>query len=179
MLYSATTKGFYRRDVHGKNIPGDAVDVADAHYKKLFEGQSQGKLIVPDSKGNPVLASHPPRSLDELKAEKNKEINRARAAANTGSFSHEGKEFAVDVLSRSDIDGVNGYVAIFGVLPSAFPGAWKAIDNSYFPIADVHGWKAFYAAMVVQGGANFARAQELKRSLQAAKNAAAVAAIVW
>lgn len=118
-------------------------------------------------------------TLDELKAAKNAEINAARAAANTSTFAHSGKTFSCDQLSRSDIDGVNGYVALYGALPPAFPGAWKAADNSYYPIADVAAWKAFYASMVATGAANFGHAQELKAQLAAATTPEEVAAIVW
>lgn len=117
--------------------------------------------------------------IPTAKAAKNAEINAARAAANAGTFAHGGKTFACDALSRGDIDGVNGYVALFGALPPEFPGAWKAADNSYLPIADVPAWKAFYAAMVAQGAANFAHAQALKAQLAAATTPEAVAAIAW
>lgn len=74
---------------------------------------------------------------------------------------------------------MNGYVALYGALPPGFPGAWKAVDNTYLPIANVDAWKVFYTAMVAQGAANFAHAQELKAQLAAATTPEAVAAIVW
>lgn len=114
-----------------------------------------------------------------LKSDKNAEINAARAAANISTFAHDGNAFSCDPLSRSDIDGVNGYVALYGALPPAFPGAWKAADNSYYLIADVAAWKAFYASMVATGAANFMHAQTLKIQLAAATTPEAVAAIVW
>lgn len=158
-------------------IPGGAVDAVPP--------------VIPDGKrarwnGNgwdlediPQPAAPPAPTLDELKAAKNIEINLARAAANTSPFPHDGKTFACDALSRSDIDGVNGYAALYGALPLAFPGAWKAADNSYYPIADLAAWKAFYASMVATGAANFTHAQTLKAQLAAATTPEAVAAIVW
>lgn len=119
-----------------------------------------------------------PSDLDDLKSAKNAQINAARATANTGTFAHGGKTFSCDHLSRSDIDGVNGYAALYGALPPGFPGAWKAVDNTYLPIADLDAWKAFYAAMVSQGAANFAHAQDLKTQLAAATTPEAVAAII-
>lgn len=121
----------------------------------------------------------PEPTIGALKAAKNSEINQARATANTSTFTHDGKAFSCDALSRSDIDGVNGYVALYGTLPPTFPGAWKAADNSYYPIADVAAWKAFYASMVATGSANYIHAQELKAQLTAATTTEAVAAIVW
>lgn len=84
-----------------------------------------------------------------------------------------------DQLSRSDIDGVNGYVALNGALPPSWPGAWKAVDNTLLTISDVAGWGAFYGSMVATGSANFAHSQTLKAALAAATTAAEIAAIVW
>ncbi len=117
--------------------------------------------------------------LEVVRAEKNAEINAARLAANRGTFTHAGKEFACDELSRSDIDGVNGYVTLFGGLPADWPGAWKAVDNSYAPIATLADWKAFYASMVAAGNVNFAHAQALKAQLAAAMTIEQVQAINW
>lgn len=120
-----------------------------------------------------------PRTVDDLKAAKNNEINAARLRANRGTFPYAGKTIACDELSRSDIDGVNGEVALTGALPPGFPGAWKAVDNTYVAIPDLNGWKAFYGAMVAQGQANFAHAQSLKAQLSLATTAAEVDAIAW
>lgn len=179
MNYAKSTGGFYDAAIHGDAIPSDAVEITTEEHAALLDGQSQGKRIVADAAGRPVLADPPAPTFDELKAAKNAEINAARAVANTSTFAHGGKVFSCDPLSRSDIDGVNGYVALYGALPPGFPGAWKAVDNTYLPIADVEAWKVFYTAMVAQGAANFAHAQELKAQLAAATTPAAVAAIVW
>jgi hypothetical protein len=124
-------------------------------------------------------ADDPAFTLDAVKAAKNTEINAARMAANRSTFTHSGKVFACDELSRSDIDGVNGYASLFGALPASWPGAWKAVDNSYLPIATLNDWKAFYGAMVAAGNANFARAQQLKADLAAATTFEQVNAITW
>lgn len=179
MYYSKSTGGFYQADIHGGNIPADAVEITSDYRWELIYGQRQGKLIVADADGYPVLADPPAPTLDELKTAKNSEINQARATANASTFTHDAKVFSCDALSRSDIDGVNGYVALFAALPPTFPGAWKAADNSYYPITDVAAWKAFYASMVATGAANFIHAQELKAQLAAATTPEEVAAIVW
>ena len=118
-------------------------------------------------------------TLEDAKSAKNAEINAARADANSRAFPHAGHEFACDALSRGDIDGINGYVALNGSFPAQFPGAWKAVDNSYYPLPDVESWKAFYAAMVATGAAHFAHAQELKALLSSATTIEEVEAIVW
>lgn len=114
-----------------------------------------------------------------LQTAKNTEINEARWKANTSTFEHAGKLIACDQLSRSDIDGVNGYVALYGALPPGWPGGWKAADNTILVIADVAAWKAFYSSMVAAGNANFAYSQTLKASLASATTEAQVAAIKW
>jgi hypothetical protein len=158
-------------------IPGGAIDAPPPSVPDGMRAKWNGSRFDMEDIPQPVIPPAP--TLDELKAAKNAEINLARAAANTSTFAHGGKTFSCDQLSRGDIDGVNGYVALFGALPPEFPGAWKAIDNSYHPIADVAAWKAFYASMVAAGSANFVHAQTLKAQLAAATTPAAVAAIVW
>lgn len=120
-----------------------------------------------------------PEVLAELKSQKNEQINRARLKANRTTFTHGGKDFACDELSRSDIDGINGYVSLVGDLPPGWPGGWKAADNTMFAIPDVPAWGAFYASMVAAGNANFAKAQVLKALLAAATTPEQVAAISW
>ncbi|MDO8776189.1 MAG: DUF4376 domain-containing protein [Burkholderiaceae bacterium] len=117
--------------------------------------------------------------LAQLKASKNTEINAWRLKANRSTFTHAGKVFACDELSRSDIDGANGMIANLGAIPPGWPGGWKAVDNMVLPIATVADWKAFYGSMFASGNANFMRAQDLKTALAAATTAAQVAAIVW
>lgn len=117
--------------------------------------------------------------LAQAKAAKNDEINAARLATNLTTFPYGGKEIACETLSRSDVDGTNGYVANAGALPPGWPGGWKATDNTYVPIGNVAAWKQFYAAMVGQGLVNFAHAQDLKTQLATAATLEEVAAITW
>lgn len=119
------------------------------------------------------------RSIDEVRAAKNAEINAARLAANQSTFTFSGKAIACDQLSRSDIDGVNGIVTLTQALPPGFPMAWKAVDNTYVAIPSVSVWRDFYGAMVSQGLANFVRAQALKVAVSQAETAADVEAIKW
>lgn len=77
IYYSATSRGFYRDDVHA-SMPHDVVEVTDAEYASLLEGQSAGQVIVPDANGRPVLAAPPPPepSPDELLAASDAEMAR-------------------------------------------------------------------------------------------------------
>lgn len=120
-----------------------------------------------------------PRTLDELRAAKAAEINAARLVANQSSFPFAGKQISCDVLSRSDIDGVNGEVASTGQMPANWVGHWKAQDNSIVPIPDVATWKALYSAMVAQGQSHFMKAQRLKSQLALARTKEEIQAIAW
>jgi hypothetical protein len=120
--------------------------------------------------------------LADIFARKNNEINAARLAANFSSFPFAGKQVACDQLSRSDIDAVNGIVAITNALPPNWVGGWRAMDGSIIPLPNLAAWVSFYAAMVQQGTLNFVKSQTLKTQLQAAMDAgdrAAMNAIAW
>lgn len=119
------------------------------------------------------------RTLEKIKFDKNQEINIARLAANQGTFMFQGKVIACDPLSRSDIDGVNGIVALTGNLPNSFPNAWKAMDNTYVSIPNRETWTSFYGAMVNQGVVNFNHSQSLKAALALATTPEEVNAISW
>lgn len=65
-LYSATTGGFYDREIHGDNIPADAVEITAEEHVTLLNGQSSGKRIVADENGFPVLAAPPAIPFDPV-----------------------------------------------------------------------------------------------------------------
>ena len=117
--------------------------------------------------------------LVAVKAAKNLQINLWRAAANQSHFTYSGKQIACDALSRSDIDAVANSIALTGGFPAGFPGAWKAMDNSYVAIPDVDAFKAMHAAMTMQGTINFGHSQDLKAALAAANTVDQIDAIVW
>lgn len=66
MFYAKSTGGFYDPDIHGEQIPKDAVEITDQEYTALIEGQSSGKIIIADESGKPILADVPPPSEDDL-----------------------------------------------------------------------------------------------------------------
>ena len=66
MFYSKSTGGFYTREIHGDNIPADAVEITEVEHAALLEGQSQGKRIVADENGRPVLQDPPPPTAEQI-----------------------------------------------------------------------------------------------------------------
>lgn len=119
------------------------------------------------------------RTLEQVRADKKQQINTWRLAANQVGFNFAGKRISTDTLSRSDIDGTNGTVALTGSFPAGWPGYWKAEDNSLVPITSIDEWKLFYAAMSAQGAANFLTSQGLKAMVDAAQTIAEVEAVAW
>lgn len=119
------------------------------------------------------------RTLADLKATKNLQINESRLKANRTSFTFNNKQIAADALSRSDIDAMHGIVLLNNEMPVGWQGGWKAMDNTYVAIPDVATWSLFYSAMVAQGQANFAHSQNLKATLAAATTITEVEAIKW
>lgn len=58
---SMSTRGFYTPEIHGENMPADAIQISDEAYADLIAGQSTGKVI--DWSGDvPVLVDPPPPS---------------------------------------------------------------------------------------------------------------------
>lgn len=52
--------GFYIDDIHGEKIPNEAVAINQDKYIELLNGQAQGKQIIADKTGNPVLIDPQP-----------------------------------------------------------------------------------------------------------------------
>jgi hypothetical protein len=59
IYYSKTTTGFYDSEIHGANIPADAVAITQQAHAELLAGQSAGKIITADSHGAPILQNPP------------------------------------------------------------------------------------------------------------------------
>lgn len=117
--------------------------------------------------------------LAQAKLDKNTQINQWRAAASRSYFTHSGKQIACDELSRSDIDAVANSIALTGAFPAGFPGAWKAMDNTYVSLPDVDAFKSMFASMTTQGTVNFGHSQTLKAAVAAATTIEQVNAVVW
>lgn len=53
--YSKSTNGFYTKEIHGDNIPVDAVEITHEQHTELLQGQSNGKKITGSDTGLPIL----------------------------------------------------------------------------------------------------------------------------
>lgn len=62
--YDKKTNGFL---VQGVNlIPEGAINITDEYYQQLLRGQSQGKQIIVDKAGNPILIDQQPSAAHQL-----------------------------------------------------------------------------------------------------------------
>lgn len=79
-LYSKKENGFYHTDVHGKDVPDDAVPISDAKHRALMEAQSTNKEIVGGDDGFPVSVAIPISEKDAIDAVTVERSNRLRAS---------------------------------------------------------------------------------------------------
>ena len=54
VFYSRSTGGFYVLEIHGDDVPLDAVKISEELHVELLGKQASGKEIVSDSKGFPI-----------------------------------------------------------------------------------------------------------------------------
>ena len=64
MFYSASTNGFYSAEIHGKNMPSDAVEISAQRHADLLAGQTAGLSIAPGADGFPVLLPAPEQVIE-------------------------------------------------------------------------------------------------------------------
>ena len=69
MFFSKTTNGFYDPEIHGENIPEDAVAITQERHAELMAGQSAGKIISADKNGRPILTDPPPPTPEQIIAQ--------------------------------------------------------------------------------------------------------------
>lgn len=86
MFYSKSTGGFYDAAIHGDNIPSDAVGITDVEHQSMLDGQSQGKRIMADTSGHPMLTDPPPPTLDQVRTTRTAEIKAALAEIDAKSI---------------------------------------------------------------------------------------------
>ena len=65
--YSFSTKGYYTSEIHGENIPSDALEMTDEVYDQVFEAHCRG-YVLEACDINGVKAVPPPAKTKEEKA---------------------------------------------------------------------------------------------------------------
>lgn len=80
MFYSASTGGFYSREIHGANMPADVLEIAAEEHAALLDGQANGLKIECGDDGLPFLVAPPPPSMATLCASIDAAADAARLA---------------------------------------------------------------------------------------------------
>ncbi len=65
IFYSPSTGGFYARQIHGEQIPDDAIQISAEQHEALLSGANSGKRIVVQA-GVPSLVKALPPSPERL-----------------------------------------------------------------------------------------------------------------
>lgn len=136
MFYSKTTGGFYSREIHGDNIPADAVEITTNEYADLLAAQSTGKVIRADQNGKPVAVDPPkPTSAQVWDA-----IKAKRDAIKAGGAKVGTKWYHSDETSRGQYLGLlriaDAAVAAGGTGATTLQYGgqdiqWKTMDGSF------------------------------------------------
>ena len=162
MFYSESTNGFYDEAIHD-NIPADAVEITTEEHAALIEGQSQGKRIVADENGFPVLADPPLPTADEIWQRIKAERDRRKA----GGVKVGAKWFHSDDGSRIQQMGL---VMIGASIPANLQ--WKTMDGTFITMTQTLASQAFQA-VAASDQAIFGVAEAHRVALQASADPAA------
>lgn len=138
MFYSKATGGFYDREIHGDNIPADAVEITIEQHRSLIDGQSQGKRIVADKKGFPVLEDipAPPWSAEPtlalVREAREVVLNRLAGIALAAMAASKSDEVAACLAARDGLLAITSTAEVKAAtdeqsLVSALEGAYAAI----------------------------------------------------
>ncbi|WEW99795.1 DUF4376 domain-containing protein [Pseudomonas nitroreducens] len=117
-FYSAQTEGWYRTDIHGDEIPGDAVAISDEGYSELCAGVSASKMLIPGEDGRPMLVDRPGPDLKSL-------ISTRRYLAETAGIIVNGMPLDTGRDSQALVTGA----ALQALIDSTYTCQWKTSEG--------------------------------------------------
>ncbi|MWQ09076.1 DUF4376 domain-containing protein [Glaesserella parasuis] len=119
--------GFYD-DSHGGFVPEGACEISAETYRLLLEGQAQGKLIINDGEGNPILVEPAPIPIEEQRQQVRNAINALRDKKINGGVYVPAidKWIDTDATAERNILSVKATFDLFG--DQEIP--WTFADNS-------------------------------------------------
>ena len=176
MFYSKSTGGFYTPEIHGDNIPADAVEITVEEHQTLLEGQSQGKRIVADENGYPVLTDQPALTAAEIWDR----IKAKRDAIKAGGVKVGTKWYHTDTESRIQhiglLEKARAARAAGGTDATRLQALgqdikWKTMDGSFVDMT-VALAEAIFAAVVDLDAAAFAVAEQHRAAVEEADDPA-------
>ncbi|WP_371370003.1 DUF4376 domain-containing protein [Pseudomonas sp. QL9] len=101
LYFSAETLSFLTSEIHGGSIPAAAIEISIEEYRKLLQGQSEGKRIGSSDDGRPILLDPPPPTIKNI----GNQISSRRFLVETSSIEFEGTEFSTSRDSQASING--------------------------------------------------------------------------
>lgn len=152
-------------------IPGGAVDAYPPVVSQGKRARWADGWVFEDI---PAPESDPAPTLDQIRADKIAQIDRARDTALEDGFVFDGVRYDCDDLSVQRITGA----AVLGILNPAFVTPWITFDNTVVTLtaADLAGLGAAAAGHVAT---QLFKAREKKDEALAATTAEQIAAINW
>lgn len=165
MFYAGSTGGFYVREIHGNNIPADAVEITKEEHAALLGGQSQGKRIEADANGLPTLIDPPEDHRAAVAAER---YRRETAGIVVGG---------VPIDTSRDSQALITGAALAATLDSAYICRWKA--GSGFVELNAQQIIEMATAVRAHVQACFDREAELLAEIDAGTYAEAMLDIGW
>jgi len=72
MFFAKSTMGFYSKDLHGEDMPVDAVEISHKEYMAFRNGQASG-LILSEVNGRPVMVPYVVSDSD-IRQERNRKL---------------------------------------------------------------------------------------------------------
>ena len=177
MFYSAQTGGFYDRAIHGYNIPPDAVEITAEQHAALIQGQTEGKRIVSDANGFPVLADPPLPTADEIW----QRIKAKRDTIKAGGVKVGTKWYHTDTESRIQhlglLEKARAARAAGGTDATRLQALgqdikWKTMDGSFIYLTVKHAEDIFSAVTDLDAAA-FAAAETHRVAMEASADPAA------
>ena len=178
LYFSASNPGFYTDEF--KKLPEDAVKISEKRHRELMDGQAEGKIIVPDKKGRPVLKTmeqlFPEKALADAKACQKELIIQWRDEALAAGVEYEGGIYQADANSYNMLSGVLAATAAGIPLPKGF--VWRTIDNENITMA-TDSLRELGQAMLEHIQKCHHKAWSLKAAVDQATSIDAVQSITW
>lgn len=158
MFYSKSNNGFYDSVIHGNAIPEDAVEITTEQHVALIQGQSEGKRIVADRNGCPMLTDPPQASITEIWEFIHQERDHR---TNTSGYKVDDKWFHSDPKSRNQQLSL---VLLGGNIPADLQ--WKTMDGSFVTMTPQLA-REILAASTASDQAIFAAAETHRAAMEA------------
>jgi hypothetical protein len=177
MFYSKSTNGFYDPEIHGDNVPVDAVEITAEEHAALINGQSQGKRIIADANGFPVLTDPPaPTSAeiwDRIKAKR--DVIKAGGVKVGTKWYHTDTESRIQhlgLLEKARAARAAGGTDATRLQALGQDIKWKTMDGSFIYLTVKHA-EDIFAAVTDLDAAAFAAAETHRVAMEASADPAA------